>query len=100
MIPFSKIGCSSQNNIKLNDIFLKGTENDLSQLSADFTQPTQVKIEVKEKMLTIFIAGKKKYSLRYNDSMGDLVGLRFKFLGLGQVMDYKLFDENLTPIDF
>lgn len=100
IIPFSKIGCSSDNNIMLNDVYLNGKENDLSALSADFSTPTQLKVEVKNKVVTVSIAGEEIYTLGYTDTMGNLVGLRFKFLGLGEVIDYKLFDQQLNKITF
>jgi len=98
IIPFSKIGCSSDNNIMLNDVYLNGKENDLSALSADFTDPTDLSIKVRQKVVDISINGKHVYSLHYQAPMGELVGLRFKFLGLGEVIDFKIYNDQSEEV--
>ncbi len=99
VIPFSKIGCTSDNNLMLNDVYLRGKENDLSALSADFSNPVQLTIQVENKQLTISIDDREVYSNSYNDTMGKLVGLRFKFQGLGEVLNYEIKDQNNQLIE-
>ncbi|MEL7001451.1 MAG: hypothetical protein AAFN93_01820 [Bacteroidota bacterium] len=99
IIPFSKIGCSSENSIMLNDVFLNGKENDLSALSADFSEPVDISIVVKDKLLEVAINNTNVYTLSYNDTMGKLVGFRYKFEGLGEVLNYQLHDQNNSPIE-
>ncbi|MEP1034195.1 hypothetical protein [Ekhidna sp.] len=94
IIPFSKIGCTSDNNLMLNDVYLRGKENDLSALSADFSKAVNLSFKLKDKQLTVFIEEEEVYSQTYNESMGRLVGLRFKFRGLAEVLDYKITDQN------
>ncbi|MEQ8906972.1 hypothetical protein [Ekhidna sp.] len=94
IIPFSKIGCSSDNNLMLNDTYLRGKEHDLSPLSADFTDPVELSIQVEKKQVSILIGGKEVYTEAYKESMGKLVGARIKFKGLGEVLDFKLKDQN------
>ncbi len=94
IIPFSKLGCSSDNVLMLNDIYLRGKEHDLSAFSTEFTEPVTLKIQVEDKKVEVFIADKKVYTNQYHDTMGRLVGMRFKFLGLGEVLDFKLQDQN------
>lgn len=98
IIPFSKIGCSSDNNLMLNDVYLKGKEHDLSSLSADFTTPVRLGVEVKEQSVAITIGDKEVYIDSYTSSMGRLVGLRFKFIGLGEVQSYEILDERGAKI--
>jgi hypothetical protein len=93
IIPFSKIGCSSDNNLMLNDKFIRGKETDLSALSADFTEPVELSILVEDQSVTIFRGEQQIYSNQYLTPMGDLVGLRFKFVGLGEVLDYTILDQ-------
>lgn len=98
IVPFSKIGCSSDNNLMLNDVYLNGKENDLSALSSDFTDATDIKVSVNEKNLVVSIAGEEVYTQSYNRSIGKLVGFRFRFLGTGQINEVHLFDKNQTEI--
>lgn len=98
VIPFSKIGCTSDNNLMLNDVYLTGKENDLSALSADFSDPVQLAIQIEKKELKISINDQEVYSTSYNDTMGKLVGLRFKFRGIGEVLNYEIKDQNNQPI--
>ena len=94
IIPFSKLGCSSDDNLMLNDVYLNGKSNDLSALSADFTEPISLEIKVENQVVNISIAGEKVYSMAYSESMGNLVGMRFKFIGLGEILKYQLADQN------
>lgn len=98
IIPFSKIGCVSDNNLMLSDVYLRGKENDLSALSADFSEPVNLSIKVQNKELIVSIDGKEVYSKAYTETMGRLVGMRFKFGGLGEVLDYEIKDGNNNPV--
>ncbi len=99
IIPFSKLGCASDNNLMLNDVYLRGKENDLSALSADFAKPVDLTLTLSNKQLTVRINGEEVYSNSYNDTMGRLVGLRFKFLGLGEVLEYTILDSNNNQLE-
>lgn len=85
IIPFSKLGCVSDLDLMLNGPNVNGKEHDLSAFGVDFTEFQQIGVDVKNKLVSISIAGKEVYSDRYEGSMGELVGLRYKFLGLGEV---------------
>ena len=90
IVPFSKIGCSSDNDLMLNDVYLSGKEHDLSSLSANFEDPVELTIRVVEKNVSITIDDIKVYEKEYKQSMGKLVGMRFKFKGLGEVITHDL----------
>ena len=70
-----------------------GKEHDLSAFHADFSLPTTIKAEVKDKDVTVSVNGKTIYSLSYHETMGKVVGLRFKFLGLGEVLSHNLYGD-------
>ena len=74
IIPFSKIGCSSDNNLMLNDVYLNGKENDLSPLSADFSVPVDLTISIQNKVLQVSIDGKDVYEANYTETMGRASG--------------------------
>lgn len=94
IIPFSKLGCSSDNNLLLNDVYLNGKEHDLSALSTDFTELTKLDIHIKNKAVSILVDGREVYKNRYSDTMGNFVGLRFKFQGIGKVLDFQIKDQH------
>lgn len=90
MIPFAISGCSSEMGIMMSDVYLSGKENDLSSLSVDLSKQTNIKIEVINKKVTISADNKKLYFNSYNESIGRVVGLRFRFLGAGEVSNVTL----------
>ncbi len=93
IVPFSKIGCASDNMLMLNDQFLSGKENDLSAFSTDISEATVITISNKQKEVTTIIGGQEVHRMSYDKSMGRLVGIRFKFLGLGTVSQLSVMDQ-------
>jgi hypothetical protein len=85
MIPFAITGCSSNLGIMTSEVYLSGKEHDLSALSVDLSEATDLKIEVINKQISIFANSKKLYSSSYTESIGTIVGLRYRFLGAGEV---------------
>lgn len=98
IIPFSKIGCTSDNNLMLNDVYLNGKENDLSTLSTDFSNEVKLTIRVRNKQLFVLINSEEVFTRSYTETMGKLVGFRYKFVGLGEVLDYEILDQNNNQI--
>lgn len=94
IIPFSKIGCSSDLNMMLNDVYLRGKEHDLSALSTDFDDPRSLSVQVRNQEVQVLIEGEEVYQATYQETMGRLVGVRFKFLGVGEVRSFKLQDSS------
>ncbi len=78
----------------LNDVYVRGKENDLSAFSADFREPVELSIEAKNKQVSVSIDGEAVYKSSYSETMGELVGLRYKFNGLGEILDYEVIDQN------
>lgn len=97
IIPFTIPGCISDVNLKVNDTYLEGKSNDLSSFSADLTQWAPIKIEVKNRTMKIFLSDKLIRQETYKKDAGEVVGLRFSFLGAGAVKDIKLSDGNGDP---
>ncbi len=94
VIPFSIPGCVSDINLMLNDVYLKGKEHDLSAFGADFSEFRNIDIVIKEKKVTIYLDNMETYSRSYNESIGNFVGIRYKFLGAGEVGFLKVTDES------
>jgi hypothetical protein len=98
LIPFAISGCSSSMGIMMSDVYLSGKEYDLSSLSVDLSKPTNLKIEVINKQVTVFADNKKLFSSVYNESIGRIVGIRYQFLGAGEVKQIAL--SNLSESEF
>lgn len=90
IIPFSKLGCVSDLDLMLNSPNVSGKEHDLSAFGIDLSEFKTIKINVINKEVTVSIADKEVYADKYKDTMGELVGLRYKFLGVGEVSDISI----------
>ena len=90
IIPFSIPGCVSDIGLMLNDVFLSGKKHDLSAFGVELNEFREITIKVQEKTSTGFVDQNEIYSGSYNTSVGRLVGMRFRFLGAGEVKDLKV----------
>ncbi len=93
IIPFSIPGCISDVNLKVNDVYLQGKSNDLSAFRADLSDWADVKVEAKDRLMKIFLNDKLIRQETYKEDAGEVVGLRFSFLGAGAVKNVKLMNE-------
>lgn len=98
IIPFSIPGCVSDIDLLLNDVLLKGKENDLSALSSDFSSSKNVELQLVNQQLQVFIEGKKVFSQIYNESIGKLVGLRYRFTGAFKIHNLEIKDNSTNSI--
>ena len=94
IIPYSQIGCSSDLYLMLNDKGFDGKSHDLSALGTSFNESRNIGIRVKDKEVTILIEDQPVMTESYEESMGRLVGIRFKFLGVGEVDSLSILDQN------
>lgn len=90
MIPFAISGCSSNMGIMMSDVYLSGKEHDLSALAIDLSKNPKLKIEVVNKRLTVFLKNRELFSGTYNTTIGKIVGIRYRFLGAGEINEVKL----------
>lgn len=90
IIPFTIPGCVSDVNLMLGDKYLRGKEHDLSAFGIDVSDWTDVKLEVRARKVKIFAGEKLIWQDEYKENMGDVVGMRFSFLGGGMVKNFKL----------
>ncbi len=90
VIPFSIPGCVSDINLMLNDVYVRGKEHDLSAFGTDFSDFRDITIAIEQKKVIVYIDQKEVYSKSYHESLGKLVGLRYRFLGAGEVNHLKV----------
>lgn len=101
IIPFAIPGCASEMGIMLSETYLSGKEHDLSKLGIALATFRDLKIKVREKHLSLFAENKKVFSKAYHESIGDIAGIRFRFLGAGEIKSIQLTDltEEVVLID-
>jgi hypothetical protein len=96
IIPFTIPGCISEINLMASDHYLAGNSNDLSSFSADLSEWANVKVEVKNRVMKIFLNEKLIRQETYKEDAGEVVGLRFSFLGAGAVKNVRLLNGKET----
>jgi hypothetical protein len=74
------------------DHYFDGNSNDLSSFGADLSEWANVKAEVKNRVMKIFLNDKLIRQETYKEDAGEVVGLRFSFLGAGTVKNIKLLN--------
>lgn len=94
VISFSIPGCISELGVMLNDVYLSGKEHDLSGLGLDLSKTRDIKIQVKDKQVDIFSENDTVFTGSYNQSIGRVVGIRYRFLGAGEVSRSELTSLN------
>jgi len=105
IIPLVELGCVGDINLTFSDYVVHGKNQDLSGFGADLSNWQKVRFEVLNKYVKIYLNDKLVHDFTYTKNIGEVVGLRFKFRGLGEVQYVKLwnhngelvFDENFTP---
>lgn len=105
VIPFSLPGCVSNLGLMLNEVSFNGKEHDLSAFGVDLSEDTPIDIQIIDKQVRISIHTEEIYSGQYHESIGNFVGIRYRFLGAGSVQKVKathtseqriLINENFT----
>jgi hypothetical protein len=83
-------GCTSESKLQFGDLILDGKTTDLSALGADVTTWMEVKIEVRNRLVTIYYGDKKVYTGRYSKSAGKITGIGFISNGLCKIDQVEL----------
>ena len=94
IIPFAQLGCVSNIGLMLNDVYINGKKHDLSAFGMDLSKNKAIDINIKDKTVSVFVDTRKVYEGSYNISIGRFVGLRYRFLGAGQIDELQITDLN------
>ena len=78
-------GCVSEIGILMGDVYLSGKKHDLSNLGVDLSAPRNIKIVGAEQELKAYVDDELVFTGSYTKSIGAIVGLRYGFLGAGEV---------------
>ena len=93
IVPFSLKGCSSELNGMLSDVDLNGKTEDLSSLAIDLSDYKTITIESDNKKVYVHIDNRKVFAKSYNESIGDIAGIRFRFLGTGTIKNLNMLNK-------
>jgi hypothetical protein len=89
-----KPGCTSWINLRFSELSKNGETDDLSFLGADLTAGGLIKLQVINKMVTVWINNKKIYETTYQKPLGKIYGVNISFAGIGKVNKLQLRDLN------
>lgn len=93
-IPLCEPGCVGNINATLNGVYLSGKRQDLSFLGCDITQWTNFRMKIENRNCKIFINDQQRLSHTFKNHPGKIVGIKFKFNGVGEVDMVRLRDLN------
>lgn len=91
-IPLTLKGCESNIELKLGEVYKSGKENDLSMFGTDVYQWQNIRLKVIDKNAEVYLNGSKVYEQQFEDDFGSIVGLDYRFSGLGEI-DYTVLKD-------
>lgn len=89
-IPLCMPGCVGNIRLTLGNLSLSGKTQDLSALGCDLTNWTDFKLHVENNSCEISINDEVKLTAKHERDLGRVVGIKFKFNGIGEVEMVKL----------
>lgn len=84
-VQFSDRGCIGNLMLGFGRKMVSGKNNDLSAFGTDLNQWNNVKIEVKNKLVSIFLNESEIYKGHFTDDIGQIKGMYYQFGGCGSV---------------
>jgi len=90
---FSDPGCISQLQLQFSDFTLNGSRSDLSAFGTDLSVWRNIKYEVINKNVTIYIDDKEVIKFQFRNNIGKITGLGYHFYGCGSVRKSVLYDK-------
>jgi hypothetical protein len=97
---FVEEGCSRWAYAEISEVILDGNFNNLEAITTDLSSPKIVKLELKNKVGTIYFDDKPVYKLSYRKPLGKLKGIGFTFKGSGRVDDVRLLNGSGKTVYF
>lgn len=89
-VPLSTPGCISDLNVGARGNIIEGRKHDLSAFGCDFKDFQQLKCQIKDQRLMVFLNNKLILNEEEKRSLGEIIGLGFAFEGAGEVQYVKL----------
>jgi hypothetical protein len=100
MIPLSAKACIGDIGLYAAGVQVSSRQADLSRFGADLTQWTTLKVETLDRQMTFYVNGTKAYSLTFPHDPTGIVGVQYRFNGLGAVRNTRFTDGGNTVYNF
>lgn len=97
-IPLSLNGCESNLAVKIGEDYKTGKDNDLSAFGTNIHEWQKVSLSVENKTAKIYLNEKQIYETEFEQDFGKIVGLDYRFSGLGEVDYVRLKDLEGKPV--
>lgn len=97
-MSFSDPGCTSNLALAIGNIFLNGSDNDLSAFGIDLTSWRKIRYNVVNRNVIIRVDNKEIYQLTFKREMGKIIGIFYNFYGCGSVKEVRLYDKKENPV--
>ena len=93
-------GCERNIAIQMGEVYQDGTNSDLSAFGRDLYSWQDLRIQVAQKRVTIFLDEQPVYTIAFKNDFGKIVGLVYNFEGTGAIDYVKLRNgENKLVLD-
>lgn len=89
-LQFTAAGCVGKLELMIGEKFISGNDNDLTAFGADLSEWQELSLNIEDKFATVFLNDEHIYETRFEDDFGKVVGVDYRFSGLGDV-DYLRF---------
>ncbi|MCG6186406.1 hypothetical protein [Maribellus maritimus] len=86
-------GCIGRLYLKFGNDYISGQNNDLSAFGTNLNVWNDVKMDFKDKVVTIFLNGVEIYKTSYEASNGRIKGVYYNFAGSGAIDYARLYDD-------
>ena len=90
VLPLADAGCIAKLDLFTGDAPIIGTDHDLSAFGCDFSRFQQLKCQVKNQILSVFLNNKMVFTAPERKWLGRIVGTKIFFEGAGQVQHVRL----------
>ena len=91
-VPLTPKGCVSNIGVKIGEVYASGRDNDLSGFGTDINDWQEVLLHVENKAGKVYLNGEQIYEATFEQDFGKIVGVDYRFSGLGEVDYLKLSD--------
>lgn len=91
-IPLCETGCVGKINLTLGDLYMQGKRHDLTGLGCNLEEWVDFRLAVADKNCQIFINDELKCTKAFTADLGEVVGFKFKFNGVGEIDFVRMLD--------
>lgn len=91
-IPLTLKGCEHNLAVKIGEVYKTGRNNDLSAFGTNIHEWQDVSLVVEDKTGKVYLNGKQIYETAFAQDFGKIVGMDYRFSGLGEVDYVRLQD--------